>query len=49
MAQYLVDHGARTDVVDFYGKTPVDSALAKAGGEQEETYPALAAYLESLR
>lgn len=49
VAQYLVDHGARTDVVDFYGKTPVDSALARAGGEQEETYPALAAYLESRR
>lgn len=49
VAEYLVEHGARTDVVDFYGKTPVDSALAKAGGEQEETYPALAAYLEARR
>lgn len=45
VAKYLVDHGAKLDVVDFYGKTPMDSAMAKAGGEQEETYPELAAYL----
>ncbi|MEY4641028.1 MAG: hypothetical protein RLZZ227_1022 [Pseudomonadota bacterium] len=45
-AQFLVAHGARVDVVDFYGKTPMDSALGQAGGEQEEQYPALAEYLK---
>ena len=47
VAQYLVEHGARVDVTDFYGKTPMDSAMAQAGGEQEELYPELAAFLES--
>jgi ankyrin repeat protein len=47
VAQYLVEHGAKVDVVDFYGKTPMDSAMAQAGGEQEETYPELADYLRS--
>ncbi|MES2605085.1 MAG: ankyrin repeat domain-containing protein [Pseudomonadota bacterium] len=45
VAKFLVEHGAKVDVKDFYGKTPMDSAMAKAGGEQEETYPELAAYL----
>ena len=49
VAQYLVDHGAKVDVVDFYGKTPMDSAMALAGGEQEETYPELAAWLGEQR
>jgi ankyrin repeat protein len=47
VAQFLVDHGARVDVMDFYGKTPMDSALARAGGEQEELYPELAEYLQA--
>ncbi|HEY0963022.1 MAG TPA: ankyrin repeat domain-containing protein [Pseudomonadales bacterium] len=47
VAQFLVEHGAKVDVVDFYGKTPMDSAMAQAGGEQEELYPELAQYLES--
>lgn len=47
VAQFLVEHGAKVDVVDFYGKTPMDSAMAQAGGEQEELYPELADYLES--
>jgi hypothetical protein len=33
------------DVTDFYGKTPMESAMGQAGGEQEEQYPALASYL----
>lgn len=45
VAKFLVEHGAKVDVKDFYGKTPMDSAMAKAGGEQEETYPELAAWL----
>jgi ankyrin repeat protein len=47
VAQYLVDHGAKVGVTDFYGKTPMDSAMALAGGEQEEQYPELAAFLQS--
>ena len=46
VAQFLVEHGAKVDVVDFYGKTPMDSAMAQAGGEQEELYPELAEYLK---
>jgi len=47
VAQFLVEHGARVDLADFYGKTPMDSALALAGGEQEELYPELAEYLQA--
>lgn len=47
VAQYLVDHGAKVDVTDFYGKTPMDSAMGQAGGEQEEQYPDLATYLSA--
>jgi hypothetical protein len=42
-----VQHGAKVDVMDFYGKTPMDSAMGLAGGEQEEQYPALRDYLQS--
>ena len=47
VAQFLVAHGAKVDVTDFYGKTPMDSAMGLAGGEQEEQYPELAEYLKS--
>jgi uncharacterized protein len=47
VAEYLVQHGAKVDVMDFYGKTPMDSAMGLAGGEQEEQYPALRDYLQS--
>jgi uncharacterized protein len=46
VAEFLVKHGAKVDVVDFYGKTPMDSAMGLAGGEQEEQYPALKEYLQ---
>lgn len=45
VAEFLVANGADVNVTDFYGKTPVDSALAQAGGEQEEVYTELAEYL----
>jgi hypothetical protein len=32
VVQYLVDHGAKLDVKDSGGMTPVDAALGKAGG-----------------
>jgi ankyrin repeat protein len=47
VAEFLVAHGAKVDVTDFYGKTPMDSAMGLAGGEQEEQYPALKDYLLS--
>jgi len=46
VAEFLVANGADVDVVDDFGKTPVDSARAQAGGEQEEIWEELAAYLE---
>jgi len=49
VAHFLVEHGATIDVVDYYGKTPMDSAMGLAGGEQEEEYPELVEYLESQR
>jgi ankyrin repeat protein len=32
VVQYLFDHGAKLDVKDSGGKTPIDAALGKAGG-----------------
>jgi ankyrin repeat protein len=46
VAEFLVTHGANVGVTDYYGKTPMDSAMGLAGGEQEEQYPALAEYLQ---
>ena len=48
VARFLVEHGAEVNITDFYGKTSVDSALAKAGGEQEELWEELAEYLRSV-
>lgn len=42
VARFLLDNGADVNVTDYYGKTPVDSALGKAGGEQEEVWEDLA-------
>jgi ankyrin repeat protein len=47
VAKFLVENGAKVNVTDFYGKTPADSALAKAGGEQEEVWEELANYLSN--
>jgi len=46
VAEFLVANGADVNVVDDFGKTPVDSARAQAGGEQEEIWEELAVYLE---
>jgi hypothetical protein len=32
VVQYLLDHGARLDVADAAGKTPIDATLGNAGG-----------------
>jgi uncharacterized protein len=47
VARFLVENGAEVNITDFYDKTPVDSALAKAGGEQEEVWEDLANYLRN--
>lgn len=47
VAEFLVENGAEVDVTDFYDKTPADSALGQAGGEQEEVYEELAEYLRN--
>lgn len=47
VARWLVEHGAQVNVKDYYGKTPMDSAMGLAGGEQEEEYPELVEYLQS--
>jgi len=46
VAQYLIQNGAEVKITDFYGKTPADSALGQAGGEQDEVYAELAEYLK---
>lgn len=48
VAEFLIENGAEVNVIDDYGKSPVDSALAKAGGEQKEVYEELAEYLRSF-
>jgi len=45
VARFLLEHGADVDVTDAFGKTPVDSALGQAGGEQEEVWEELAELL----
>ena len=32
MVQFLVDHHANLNAVDLKGKTPIDSAMGRAGG-----------------
>jgi ankyrin repeat protein len=34
VAKFLVEHGAKIDVADAEGRTPVDAALGKAGGHE---------------
>lgn len=47
VAQLLLEHGAEVDVRDEFGKTAVDSALGQGGGEQEEVWEELAAFLRA--
>jgi hypothetical protein len=49
VAEFLIENGAEVDVTDDYAKSPVESALAQAGGEQEEVYEELAAYLRNAK
>lgn len=49
VAEFLLENGADVNVTDDYGKTPVDSALGKAGGEQEEVWNELAEFLRQAQ
>ncbi|HEX6999602.1 MAG TPA: ankyrin repeat domain-containing protein [Gammaproteobacteria bacterium] len=52
VAEFLVEHGARIDVADSRGRTPVDAALGRAGGRGRgstaESNPETAKLLEEL-
>jgi uncharacterized protein len=52
VVRYLVDNGARIDVADSEGRTPVDAALGRAGGHGRgstiEVFPDTAELLEAL-
>jgi len=34
VVSFMVEHGARIDVADFEGRTPVDAAMGRAGGHE---------------
>ncbi|HEU4619972.1 MAG TPA: ankyrin repeat domain-containing protein [Gammaproteobacteria bacterium] len=45
VAQYLIDHGAKADVVDALGKSPLDAAEGKIGGRDNKPNAEIAAML----
>lgn len=45
VVRYLVDHGAKVDVVDALGKSPLDGALGKIGGRGNTVSEEVAAIL----
>jgi ankyrin repeat protein len=45
VVQFLIDHGAKTDVVDALGKSPLDGALGKIGGRGNTPSDEVAAIL----
>jgi ankyrin repeat protein len=52
VARYLVERGARIDVTDAQGLTPIDSAMGRAGGHGRgstiEVFADTAELLEAL-
>lgn len=46
--QYLLANGAELDVVDDFGKTPMDAALAQAGGRDLKPNEAMVSFLKEL-
>jgi ankyrin repeat protein len=45
VVEFLLAHGAKVDVKDASGKTPLDAALGKAGGRDNVTSDEVAALL----
>ncbi|MEN9704720.1 MAG: hypothetical protein RLZZ393_599 [Pseudomonadota bacterium] len=45
----LLDHGARIDVVDALGKSPLDAANGKAGGRDYKAEPEVLALVQTAR
>ncbi len=48
VVEYLLENGARVDVVDEMGRTPVDAARGDGGGRDETGSEAIVALLESV-
>ena len=53
VVQYLLDHGAKPDIKDKRGLTPLDFALGRGGGlgfdgSASEPHPSTAALLQKL-
>jgi ankyrin repeat protein len=46
VVEYLLDHGARTDIKDDLGKSPLDAALGKTGGRDNTVSEEVAALLK---
>jgi ankyrin repeat protein len=46
VVQYLIDHGARVDVADASGKTPLDAAHGNAGGRDFKNAPEVIAMIQ---
>jgi ankyrin repeat protein len=46
VVQYLLDHGARVDVTDANGKTPLDAANGNAGGRDFKSTPEILAMIQ---
>jgi ankyrin repeat protein len=47
VVQYLLDHGAKPDVVDSLGKTPLNAALGQTGGRDNTVSEEIAAMLRN--
>jgi len=47
VVQYLLDHGARVDIADAAGKTPLDAVVGNAGGRDHKTVPEVVAMIEA--
>lgn len=46
VVQYLLDHGARVDIADAAGKTPLDAMVGNAGGRDHKTVPEVVAMIK---
>ena len=46
--RYLLEHGAKVDVVDDTGKTPIDVAAGNRGGEGQNRSSEIVALLKSV-